>query len=599
MTKFIERHSGARLRLALLALTIPLALASAIFIWQDHNARRDAIITQVNLKSAQINAQLEDFVHKVDGATGVFATSWMNAHEPGIADAAETATMTAYLQRFSERPHFTDAFVTDAEGSILVSSDPSAVGGRIGDPELYQRASSLGMFTASDVIAPQDDPPFALFLQPLEWEADAPQGFFVAQAELSTISGVLDMSMGFPESSKSGIFDSKGLILAGTGYEAPHPGLAAGRDVSKSGVWAQAVTRPTKEWFGPGLDQVQRIIFFGYPDSTQWVTTVAYAQSELFDPLWNRLWTFGGVLALTLAATVWVGETLIRRDQSRVAAIEKERVTLGAVMNGATDGIMVVDSNGSVNFVNSRLGEIVGVDTTRMTGRPIEVVQDIISNYGDDPAEMRAQLQRAGATGGDVLVESLSMKETIGLEMEMTSYPVVTSSGAPLGRSIVFHDVTKAKAVQRMKSHFLVTASHQLRTPMASILTFSELSLSRAATPPKRRYWLTLIQEQATRMVTTINSILDVSQIESGRLDLALKETDVEEVCRSVIRQFEGSSPDHEYVLQIADRAGTVRVDGGGTLKKCVNSQAVYPLCEQHGLEAQERRYTAHEEGKH
>ena len=37
----------------------------------------------------------------------------------------------------------------------------------------------------------------------------------------------------------------------------------------------------------------------------------------------------------------------------------------------------------------------------------------------------------------------------------------------------------------------------------------------------------------------------------------------------------------------------------GGTLKKCVNSQAVYPLSEQHGLKARERRYTAHEEGKH
>ena len=39
--------------------------------------------------------------------------------------------------------------------------------------------------------------------------------------------------------------------------------------------------------------------------------------------------------------------------------------------------------------------------------------------------------------------------------------------------------------------------------------------------------------------------------------------------------------------------------DGGGILKKCVNSQAVYPLSEQHGLKARERRYTAHEEGKH
>ena len=37
----------------------------------------------------------------------------------------------------------------------------------------------------------------------------------------------------------------------------------------------------------------------------------------------------------------------------------------------------------------------------------------------------------------------------------------------------------------------------------------------------------------------------------------------------------------------------------GGILKKCVNGQAVYPLSEQDGLKAQERRYTAHEEGKH
>ena len=37
----------------------------------------------------------------------------------------------------------------------------------------------------------------------------------------------------------------------------------------------------------------------------------------------------------------------------------------------------------------------------------------------------------------------------------------------------------------------------------------------------------------------------------------------------------------------------------GGTLKKCVNGQAVYPLSEQHGLEAQERRYTAYGKEKH
>ena len=59
-----------------------------------------------------------------------------------------------------------------------------------------------------------------------------------------------------------------------------------------------------------------------------------------------------------------------------------------------------------------------------------------------------------------------------------------------------------------------------------------------------------------------------------------------------------------EYgIYLLIDAGARVKVSGthtsGGTLKKCVNSQAVYPLSEQDGLEAQERRYTAHEEGKH
>ena len=42
-------------------------------------------------------------------------------------------------------------------------------------------------------------------------------------------------------------------------------------------VWAQAMTQPTEAWFGPGLDKVERIIYFEYPDNTPWITTVAYA----------------------------------------------------------------------------------------------------------------------------------------------------------------------------------------------------------------------------------------------------------------------------------------------------------------------------------
>ena len=82
------------------------------------------------------------------------------------------------------------------------------------------------------------------------------------------------------------------------------------------------------------------------------------------------------------------------------------------------------------------------------------------------------------------------------------------------------------------------------------------------------------------------------------------RETTVNDLCRR-----EGIKP-HSYYAWTKEfmEAGKERLTRdsvrdatrqGGILKKCVNSQAVYPLSEQHGLKARERRYTAHEEGKH
>ena len=552
------------LRVALFALTLPLAFAALMLIWQDYNARRDAIITQVELKSAQVNAQLEDFVHRIDAATGVFATSWVNDHGPIAADPAELAVMNSYLRRLAhERPEFSAVNITDTRGVVLAASDSSIIGTSIGDDDLFDRARATGKFIASDVFV-QDTggaEPYAQFLQPLVWDEGLIQAFLVTRSELSTISEALDMSVGFPESAKSGIFDSDGKILAGTGYEAPHPGMAAGRDISKSAVWAQAATRPTGEWFGLGLDKVKRIIFFGYPDSTPWVTTVAYSQSELFDPLWNRLWTFAGILGLTLIATMWVGEILIRRERRSVESLERERVTLDAVINGATDGIMVIDNQDSVNFANSSLAELIGLEPDSLVQKSVQDARALIADLGDDPKEAGAQLKEAMKVDSGVQVANLAMKDKIGLEFEIISYPVITEGGALLGRTLVFHDVSKEKAVSRMKSQFLMTASHQLRTPMASILTFAELSISREAPPPKQRQWMNLIQQQATRMVATINSMLNVSEIESGRLELAVEDVDAGEVCRAIVGEFEVSSPNHIFKVDIPAIAARVRAD--------------------------------------
>lgn len=489
--------------------------------------------------------------------------------------------MTSYLAEFVENsPHFSGAYIADTSGIVLVSSDPSGAG-PVGPDSLYLQARYNGKFTVSDVVVPsaEEEPPFALFVQPLKWSLDIPQQFLVLRTELSTISAALDMSVGFPTTAKSGIFDSQGRILAGTGYEKPHPGLAAGRDISGSSVWLQAKTLPTQEWFGPGLDKVERIIFFGYPDTTPWVTTVAYAQSELFDPLWDRLWTFGGALIAPLVLVMLMGEMLIRRERREVAALEKERLTMDGVMNGATDGILVIDAQNKVNFVNGKLGEMTRQDPAALKGQSVSVVLSALSSTDDEDDIVAVQMESAMQADSDALVESLSLKDASGLEFELTSYPLRTRENQVLGRTLVFHDVSQQRAIQRMKSKFLTTASHQLRTPMASIKTFSELSLTRDASAAKRREWLELIQSQSMRMTETINSILNVSQIEAGRLDLRIDELDSEAVCRSIIRGFESKCTDHRFKLDIPESVRKIRGDSarfGQIIENLVDNAVKY-----------------------
>ncbi|WP_374347651.1 PAS domain-containing protein [Chitinimonas sp.] len=84
---------------------------------------------------------------------------------------------------------------------------------------------------------------------------------------------------------------------------------------------------------------------------------------------------------------------------------------------------------------------------------------------------------------------------------------------------IVLHlrDITREREVDRMKSEFLSTAAHELRTPMASIMGFSELLLSRQFPPDMARDMLETILRQSRRLTNLLNELLDLARIEARR----------------------------------------------------------------------------------
>lgn len=98
-----------------------------------------------------------------------------------------------------------------------------------------------------------------------------------------------------------------------------------------------------------------------------------------------------------------------------------------------------------------------------------------------------------------------------------------------------------AELSAQAKTRFLANMSHEIRTPMNGILGFSELLLSEDMKPDHRRK-IELIHESGQTMVKLLNSILDLSKIETGNFQIKQEVIDIQHIAKSSVRMFEASA---------------------------------------------------------
>jgi signal transduction histidine kinase len=108
---------------------------------------------------------------------------------------------------------------------------------------------------------------------------------------------------------------------------------------------------------------------------------------------------------------------------------------------------------------------------------------------------------------------------------------------------------------------FVAPAVHQLRTPLTSILSFSDLLISGIGSESDREEWTGHIRGQAMRMKSSLNSFLSVSEIETGQLVLRPTSVDLESVCNELIKVTAAVAPDVRLQSNIAPNARWIRAD--------------------------------------
>ncbi len=138
------------------------------------------------------------------------------------------------------------------------------------------------------------------------------------------------------------------------------------------------------------------------------------------------------------------------------------------------------------------------------------------------------------------------------VDVSLSIAPVKDSSDKIVAISVISMDISKEKAVDKAKTEFVSLASHQLRTPLSSINWFTEMLLNGDAgniNADQKRFLLE-IYTGSQRMVKLVNSLLNVSRLDLGTIEIDPKLIDVPKVIKSLLAELESQIIERKQVVQ-------------------------------------------------
>jgi PAS domain S-box-containing protein len=236
---------------------------------------------------------------------------------------------------------------------------------------------------------------------------------------------------------------------------------------------------------------------------------------------------------------------ITERVRAEEALAERE-ARMRAIVDTAPDGIVTVNSDGTLESLNRSLERLLGYKSEDLIGQDVNTVLPHLLSGGEEEGSnspLRTGERRIFGVG----------REFFGIKKDGEKVPVeVSLSVINLGNQQILtgivRDITERKEAEQRVKDFYSTVSHELRTPLTAIRTalgILEHSFMGELTEQARPV-VQVASKETDRLIRLINDILDIRKIEAGKLDLKLKKLDPREIINRAV----------DGVNTLADEAG-------------------------------------------
>ena len=226
-----------------------------------------------------------------------------------------------------------------------------------------------------------------------------------------------------------------------------------------------------------------------------------------------------------------VGDWLRREVKRTTASLKKraqiseaERSRLESVFNNIHDSVMILDEERKILLVNPAMCRTFGINAKEAVGKPVlDIVThpDLLvlitrSDNNDDPLQYYEVSFPDGRVGNGQL-----------------------TAVQDVGYAITMQDITYLKEMDRVRSEIVHTVSHDLRSPLTSVIGYTELVERAGELNENQRDFLKRIQDSVKHITSLINDLLDLGSVEAG-LDTRREYVQLEAVLRYTLEMLQG-----------------------------------------------------------
>jgi PAS domain S-box-containing protein len=222
-------------------------------------------------------------------------------------------------------------------------------------------------------------------------------------------------------------------------------------------------------------------------------------------------------------------------------SINFERLKLEAILKNLADGVMVLNEDDEIVLINFMVEKIFNVKIASCNGKNCLYLIN-------EPSF--SELIKSNLKDNEFKSIQLSLSPDRTFEIIITR---INNFSGEVFKVIIFHDITNMKKIHELKSDLVSMVSHELRTPLTSIIGFADILLNKDLEKNRKKKYLSIIQEEALKLLDLINNLLDLSKLESGHYVFKDEKIDLVGLFKKAIDLIIAQSAKHIIICNTPD----------------------------------------------